>query len=87
MRKAFVNYINSIVTGSTRGFEHVELAAMSKREKKWLCGLAPVSWTPAIDYTAPRSVFFLIFFLLHLTFYIVVQLSLIQLPNDPAIMS
>ena len=62
VRKAFVNYINSIVTGSTRGFEHVELAAMSKREKKWLCGLTPVSWTPAIDYTAPRSVFFYIFF-------------------------
>ena len=60
VRKAFVNYINSIVTGSTRGFEHIEIAARQEREKKSHCGSAPVLWKPAIDFTESGSVHILV---------------------------
>ena len=58
-KKVFINYINSIVTGSTRGFEHIEIAARREREKKSHCGSAPVLWNPAIDFTEPGSVYIL----------------------------
>ena len=48
VREAFVKYINSIVTGSTRGFEHVELAARQERKKGRHRGSAPTVWTPTI---------------------------------------
>ena len=62
VRKAFANYINSIVTGSTRGFEHIEIAAREERKKeKWShCGAAPVLWTPTVELTEPGSVHILI---------------------------
>jgi hypothetical protein len=59
VRKAFVNYINSIVTGSTRGFEHIEIAARQERERKSHCGSAPVLWKPAIDFAEHGSVYIL----------------------------
>ena len=59
VRKAFVNYINSIVTGSTRGFEHIEVAARRDRQKKSHRGTAPVLWRPAIDFPEPGYVYIL----------------------------
>ena len=59
VRKVFVNYINSIVSGSTRGFEHIEVAARRERKKKSHRGTAPVLWRPAIDFPEPGYVYIL----------------------------